>query len=809
MRAELPWNVAGIPPEAREAVRAAARREGLSVGEWMTRRILRSFSMEEDVPSLAYERRPSEPRDSWDLPQRRDTDDMMARVGRSENESNEVWRRIEDQLRGLDHRPDYSGRGEATRAAQETHVSAKAFDQLGLHVMALNARLERLERGAAHEGIREAVKALHQGLSRLADQITATTNNSATQLLQLNGNLEQLAGRVGQARLDSENADKALVQRIDNSARAMEARLSAAEKAAQFNAEALGHALGKIEAGTNQRATDQAENQRRTAQHADSLDRLEEAIARLEIPDLQFERRLESAEHALSTMRLEQSGESGSALSQRLAALEKDHADLMGELRAKVLRSVVRPVEAPADTAAEPTLAEEVCALDAPTLAEPLIADAVCEEVPMVLADTAEAMDAPLPQSQDFIAPDEIPPDSDPDEPAVCEEVSMVLADTAEAVDAPLQESQDFIAPDEIPPDSDPDASDLAEIFAAIPGEPETVLDQAHRAAHAAAQEAESERRAGFTAFRWGQDAAANDVEKPKSRRLIAVLVALIVALAAIAALVLSQRAAMPAQAAIVRPPGRIALASPASKDIPLAVAPQASAQPQDDVHGAPVAAAPVAAKTSTRLPLDRVIQLANSGNPTTLTILGLRALDGTGGAAVSLPDAVRFLTQAAEKGQAVAQYRLATLYQHGQGVAADPVQAAQWYETAAAQGNRKAMHNLAISFADGAAGKKDMAEAALWFAKAAALGLPDSQFNLAVLYETGAGVPQSLAGAYQWYAIAAASGDGESKARLGLLQARLSDADKAAASKAAASFHAAPLDRAANVPPQPADLGM
>ncbi|HWX90958.1 MAG TPA: hypothetical protein VNY75_11660 [Rhizomicrobium sp.] len=835
MRAELPWNVAGIPPEAREAVRAAARREGLTVGEWMTRRILRSFSMEEDGPSLAYERRPSEPLHSWDLPQRRDTEDMMARVGRSENESNEAWRRIEDQLRGLDRSPDYSGRAEGTRAAQEVHVSAQAFDQLGLNVMALNARLERLERGAAYEGIKEAVRALHQGLSRLADQITATANNSATQLLQLNGNLEQLAGRVGQARLDSENADKALVQRIDNTARAVEARLSAAEKAAQFNAEALGHALGKIEAGANRHAADQAENQRRAAHYAESLNRLEESIARLEMPDLQFEPRLESVEHALSGMRLEQSGASGSieALSQRLGALEKDHADLMGELRAKVLRSVVRPVEAPADIVAEPPLAEEVCApsliaLDMPTLTESPIADepAVCEEMSMVLADTADAVDAfaPLPETQDVIAPDEIPADSDPDaptlaeapiadEPAVCEAVPMVLADSAEAVDAftPLPESQDAIAPDKIPPGSDPDAPDFAEIFAAIPDEPETVLDQAHRSAHAAAEQAENERRDGFTAFHWGQDAAAKDVEKPKSRTLIAVLVALIVALAAIAALVLSQRAAMPAQAAIAPPASRIALASapPASKDIRLVVASQAVAQPQDNARGAPVPAVPAAAKTSTRIPLDRVIRLANSDNPATLTILGLRALDGTGGAAVSLSDAVRFLTQAAEKGQAVAQYRLATLYEHGRGVAADPVQAAHWYETAAAQGNRKAMHNLAISFADGATGKKDMVEAARWFAKAAALGLSDSQFNLAVLYETGAGVPQSLADAYKWYAIDAASGDGESRARLDLLQARLSDADKAAASKAAAGFHAAPLNRAANVPPEPADLGM
>jgi len=128
----------------------------------------------------------------------------------------------------------------------------------------------------------------------------------------------------------------------------------------------------------------------------------------------------------------------------------------------------------------------------------------------------------------------------------------------------------------------------------------------------------------------------------------------------------------------------------------------------------------------------DRVIQLATAGNSSALTILGLHDLDGGG----NLPDAVKFLTQAAEKSQAVAQYRLGTLYEHAQGVAADPAKAAHWYELAANQGNRKAMHNLAVFYAGGAAGKKNMAEAARWFAKAAALGLSDSQFNLAVLYE-------------------------------------------------------------------------
>src|ERR1700754_4932727 len=71
MRPDIPWNVAGIPPEAREAARAAARREGLSVGEWMTRRILRSFSgLEDELASLTgYEGRAptGAPLDAWGL----------------------------------------------------------------------------------------------------------------------------------------------------------------------------------------------------------------------------------------------------------------------------------------------------------------------------------------------------------------------------------------------------------------------------------------------------------------------------------------------------------------------------------------------------------------------------------------------------------------------------------------------------------------------------------------------------------------------------------------------------------------------
>src|SRR5262245_46894156 len=142
MRAELPWNVAGIPPEAREAARAAARREGLSVGEWLTRRILRSFSDFGDeigAGSAPYGAPPAgyggAPLDSWGLPQsanaRRESEEMLARVSRSETESTDSWRRIEEQLRGVSRRLDSSERSQSennrvlSRTAAEMNVAAR------------------------------------------------------------------------------------------------------------------------------------------------------------------------------------------------------------------------------------------------------------------------------------------------------------------------------------------------------------------------------------------------------------------------------------------------------------------------------------------------------------------------------------------------------------------------------------------------------------------------------------------------------------------------------------------------------------
>src|SRR3954469_131867 len=200
MRAELPWNVAGIPPEAREAARAAARREGLSVGEWLTRRILRNLtaiSQENDHESWrpSFVEPPRAPEPAHRQTAARDTEDMLARVSRSEAETQNAYRAIDQQMKSVARRLESTERTQTesnramTQAATQINIAAReqaqAFEQMSAKVTTLAERLARVERQSANDGMKEAVKALHQGLSRVADQIAQTANQSATQIAAL------------------------------------------------------------------------------------------------------------------------------------------------------------------------------------------------------------------------------------------------------------------------------------------------------------------------------------------------------------------------------------------------------------------------------------------------------------------------------------------------------------------------------------------------------------------------------------------------------------------------------------------------
>jgi localization factor PodJL len=161
--------------------------------------------------------------------------------------------------------------------------------------------------------------------------------------------------------------------------------------------------------------------------------------------------------------------------------------------------------------------------------------------------------------------------------------------------------------------------------------------------------------------------------------------------------------------------------------------------------------------------------------------------------------EAIALLQRAADAGFALAQYRLAKLYERGEGVDVDLSLARFWTERAAAAGNRRAMHDLGVFFARGEGAPLDEAAAFRWFRQAAELGVADSQFNLGVLYEQGRGVAPSATEALFWFLVAAGQGDRDASARAASVQAQLSPAEVEQAQGRALAFRPRVADAIAN----------
>lgn len=155
--------------------------------------------------------------------------------------------------------------------------------------------------------------------------------------------------------------------------------------------------------------------------------------------------------------------------------------------------------------------------------------------------------------------------------------------------------------------------------------------------------------------------------------------------------------------------------------------------------------------------------------------------------------DPLAELAAAARSGDAEAGYRLARIYDAGDGTARDLAKARSWAGKAARLGHRRSMHDLAVYMIEGEGGQTDINGAVEWFTNAAVRGEVDSQFNLALLLLSRADRdPEALGPAYYWLLVAADNGDSlaaeKSEEVAGLLPADLADALRAEASAFKAS---------------------
>ena len=117
---------------------------------------------------------------------------------------------------------------------------------------------------------------------------------------------------------------------------------------------------------------------------------------------------------------------------------------------------------------------------------------------------------------------------------------------------------------------------------------------------------------------------------------------------------------------------------------------------------------------------------------------------------------ALKTLEQAAEQGNAAAQFYVGGLYSSGQGVPQDEAQGWSWYEKAAAQGYARAQFALGIRYFDGDGVPQDYGQARGWWEKAAAQGYDAAQSTLGDLYYDGKVVRQDYAQARYWWEKAA-----------------------------------------------------
>lgn len=135
-----------------------------------------------------------------------------------------------------------------------------------------------------------------------------------------------------------------------------------------------------------------------------------------------------------------------------------------------------------------------------------------------------------------------------------------------------------------------------------------------------------------------------------------------------------------------------------------------------------------------------------------------LRAYD-----AGNYAEAAKLLKPFADKGDAVAQLKLGTLYYAGKGVTENERTAVDLLKKSAAQGNTEAMYQLGNAFTFGHETPKLVSdpdvEAARWYFRAASAGNADAQYSLGLLFMAGKGVERNDEEATQWMRKAAKNG--------------------------------------------------
>ena len=113
-----------------------------------------------------------------------------------------------------------------------------------------------------------------------------------------------------------------------------------------------------------------------------------------------------------------------------------------------------------------------------------------------------------------------------------------------------------------------------------------------------------------------------------------------------------------------------------------------------------------------------------------------------------------------AEQGLAQAQHNLGVMYEKGQGVGQDYIEAHKWFKLSAEQGYAQAQYNLGLMYSKCEGVPSDDKEAVKWYRLSAEQRITGAQSNLGLMYEKGQGVEQDYVEAHKWFNISGINGN-------------------------------------------------
>ena len=345
----VPWHVKGVRPEAREVARDAARRSGLSVGEWLNSIIIDAKADGEAEPITV-------------AAPRHETRGDRQSIGAAEMRFAAIGRHIEEMKRRIDDL-SRSGNGRTTAVAP----GDGAPDHLADAIMRIDRELQGLRRSGGHaasaDGVDEAfaeISARQQALdAEFAESHAAGTSIPSASVpidlgaieRQLHDIAEQINGLQGPCRADGvaaalarnveELTPRHAIEGIENELRRLATRLDAAPSAPQLDriVNSLRHDLADIS-----RRID-TPPQRDTAPIEDRIRALSDQVAKLEAPP-----RAEDIASALRTdfadirtaLRHANAQPHAAAIEEQVRVLAQDVAKLHPPLRAADVADAVR-----------------------------------------------------------------------------------------------------------------------------------------------------------------------------------------------------------------------------------------------------------------------------------------------------------------------------------------------------------------------------------------------------------------------------------------------------------------------------------